>query len=814
MSLNFLNKITSGVSGASTVSKAMTVGDITETMGKMVLSNKKRFTHGNNVIMIRGTHKGYYGHVNPDEFQPARYEIEIEETQYIPVNRYGNIEMGKEIQTEYGRSVIVNKIPNLIEIETLDKKSNLRFGESDLIRVVMYSEDNLLKVGKLGNVYNKDNNLMCEIIPINIGMINTEEEALQKLSEVVKKDGLNELYMNEKKQKCNMMNVKFPEYFIVISKPGMSGEISYIGTIGRFLRVIPEQYLIKHKKIIFVMPSNIKPKIGDKKIKGALVDIVKGAFKGKVGTIVKKYEPRLTVYIEAAGKRVTEHYVKEGDQFVLVPITPKDVFYMDLKLKNGNDFEVKDITSSGNFIGVERAKNFSTREISPDEVLMYQPGFSISGVDTKMVQMDESYISDDTQYVTEEQEEEIYDEDEPQDISSYEEDQDVSEEGDQYGFSYKDSERVSYQPKALTNEEEVIKVKINKIIKNYGINESEINIYNIIESVMEVIKKLKSKLAESEEFKSVWVQSDEKYIIACVVFYEIIKSGMEYLFVDNFNDILGSYITVLSNNKYMLPNDVKNTILLKNGWSKVVEVNDNLIKTLKKNKDNITLYTEMFKNCEKYLSTIMEIPDIEKVSRVLSFEKLIPVGVHKTKRQREEEMDQEPYVKKFAYVSDVINDTIPETATKILWDPSYEKILERFRTRLMEKINSPNSNKSTKIVYEYVLNNFEQAPFEMKRMEEILNKDRHLKIDKSKSDTLKMVWGELINFVKRQSDINKEKRDIKVSKRQQKQESELSRRKIAMELTGSMKNLGLDSDDSEMDTTPTQSGVSKKFRKY
>lgn len=811
MSLDFLNNITSNITKAV---KSGDVGEVIGTMQKMVIGGKKRFTHGNNVIMIRGTHKGYYGHVNPDEFQPARYEIEIEEDQYIPISRYGDIEIGKEIQTEFGKSTIMNRIPKLVEIEGIDKKMTLRFMESDLMRVVAYTEGDKLRLAKLENVERTDNKLNCEIIPFNIPSMKDEGDGLQQLSSVIKSGNLNSIFENKKSDRCDIMDVKFPEYYIVITKPNNETDQNYLGTFGRFTRVIPEQYLIKHKKTIYVMPSNIKPKVGNKKIKGESVDVVKGAFKGKTGKIIKKYDPRLVVYIEAAGKRVSEHYVKDGDNFVLTPITPKDVFYMDLKLKNGNDFEVRDITESGNFIGVERGKNYRTKEITPEEVLMYQPGFSVVGMDTQIAKMDDSYVSDDTQYVSDtDEQEEVYEDEEENDagdVSSYEEETSRGEEGEEYGFSYKDIDRITYQPKGLTSEEESIKARINKIIRNYGINESEINVYGMIESVVEIIKKLKAKLGGSEEFKNIWVGSDEKYIIACVVFYEIIRSGMEYLFVDNFNDILGSYIATLASNKYFLPNDIKNTIFLKKGWSSTTVVNENLLKTLKKNKDNNSLYTEMFKNCERYLGTIMEIPDIEKVSRVLTMEKLIPVGVHKTKRQREEEMENEPYVKKFAYVSDVISDNMPESATKILWDPSYESVLERFRGRLMEKINSERSNKSTKIVYEYVLDNFEQAPFELKRMEGVLNRDTNLKIDKVKYDTLKMVWGELLNYVKRQMQINKERREIKTTKRQKEKDAELSKRRVAMELMGPMKTLGLDMDSDEEMSDVTQKKQKRK----
>jgi hypothetical protein len=756
---------------------------------------KKKYKHGNNVIMKTGTYKGYYGYVY--DFIPAKVEVETEDQQYINAKSYGKQNIGSTIMTEFGESTIIDKklksyiltIDNPEITDEKQKKIKIRLNTTDVLHLIQYKKDNLIKFGIY--ITSDENTINISPIKLNYGENTPKSDLINEISKRIKE---NDFYTAEP-QKINKSEILFPDlYFIKKDK--------YIGQYAIELQVVPEQYLITYKKQINLLKSQLKRKTS------TLYEILSGPYKGKTCEIKQLYPAHLIIYIDAAGKKVSKHMVKENNNYIERHIYPSDVFYMDLILNNGNMFEVKEITNNI-IIGLEKTeKGLIPRQITESDIESLQPGFAFTKNTMEKMKLEESIYSygdpmyeekefeedDENNQLDEYIEEEIQESDEENEIEEVPETEIDTRDEQIYKSSYKDIERITFEGKTLTKEQQKIKTKIEKITTTFGI--SNLDEYKLIQQIDETIKNIKKELKSANiEF---WNISDEKYIIAALVIFNIIKSGFGSLIYNENDDILSSYLynLITGTRPFFNKKDYNNSIFAKSGWTTSFEANEQIFKSLLNSKDHLEIHKYILSNCLEMIEKIYGKINLDIQPK--KQESLTVLG----KRKYEDEP------RKRITVKDIFTKNVTPDANKILWGIAYQPLLDKYKSKLIEKINDPNSNKTTKLVYDYVLQNLERGLFAVEEIKKLSNESKS-QIDILKFDKMSKIWQSLLNDAK--IIYNKLEKE-KVSKIQE-IEKEKEALKLKRETISAAKKLkSIELSDDEDDLTELKSD--KKYPPY
>ena len=110
--------------------------------------SEKSYTHGINVIMREGMHKGFLGNVS--EFFPASYNLSVSGYKFVDADKYGPIlPIGTKLITEFGESRIER-----IMIASQNKS---------IVKIAIYKEENILKVGILLDDLTNENDVSITI---------------------------------------------------------------------------------------------------------------------------------------------------------------------------------------------------------------------------------------------------------------------------------------------------------------------------------------------------------------------------------------------------------------------------------------------------------------------------------------------------------------------------------------------------------------------------------------------------------------------------------------------------------------------------
>ena len=705
--------------------------DETSLKPAMEYKEKKKFKHGNNIIMKTGTYRKYYGYVQ--DFLPAKVEVEIEEQQYIDASIYGNKNIGNTITTEFGESTIIDKKPKTFLISQKDEsqKVQLQLNKEDIIEIIQYKKNNILRFGLVINSYS--NSIIYKQIKLEYSEKSSKESLINEVSRRIKND---DFYTGDEQQIKNS-DVILPELFFI-----KKGE--YAGNFIEDFKIIPDQYLITYKKKIELNKSQIQRKTSN------LYEIISGPYKGKISELIKLYPARLNVYLDAANKKVTKHMVKENNQYIERFIYPSDVFYIDITLNNGNLFEVKEITDNNTIIGLEMTKNgLIPRQISKTDIRSLQPGFSFSKDVKEKIELEENVYSygepeyDENELVTEEESElveiEEPDESEPVEMEEVEmeEIQEQIEEIPETEFkaSYKDIERITFRGEQLTQTQQKIKNQIKKITDIFNIN--TLNEFKLLGDIQKSFKIIKKNLKNKNI--SFWNVSDEKYIIASIVLFEIIKLGFGSMISNFGEDVITSYIKnlVIRSRPFFSKKDYSNSIFSKSGWAESFNANKNIFKALVSSKDEIEIHKYLIKNCISVLEEFLGKVDLEiKLKAPTEF---ISLG----KRKYEDEPKTRITIK------DIFTENVTKDANTILWGIAYQPLLEKYKNKLIETINNPISNETTKLIYDFVLENLENGMFILPEIKVLAEYD-NLKYTK-----LSQIWENLLKDAKKIFDKKK-----------------------------------------------------------
>lgn len=730
------------------------------------------FTHGKNVILKRGPNKGCKAYVS--EYYPARYLVEFAEQHYVFVYQYGLHHIGSVIQTEFGMSKIEQVIPPLLEFSVSNEqisednvrkivKESLRLPETAVMRVIAYKDNNdMYHLGKLEMGTSEDNVVYCRVHPISLNSkFNTVSSLLEKLSVIIKtKESIN----YEMNDNISCTNIEPPEYVFVTAKPISDQDINYLGEYGQLVRFIAQQYLISTPKRVLITKRNLSTK--DSVRTGTMYNIKNGEFKGKLAMVIEKREPELVLYVDATGVKMTTHRVFQNEQYIEKPITPSDVFYMDLTLKNGNLFQVNKIKSDGTIIGIEKDDNkLIPSEITKDDIWHKEPGFSFEETEEEQ----NEYSSDEITY-----------EAEPYNDTDLIQ---TNEDDSQFEWSYNDFERSAIMHTPLTSEQKSIKLMINKMFSIFAVDQNDVYIYDLVEKIGDLIKQLRNML-KNTQFANTWIQADVKYIVAFVVLGEIIKQGMHYIFIKQLDNIPGEFISKLFEHKILTR--PQNSIFLQNGWTNTFTVKDDVIKSLKKNKQNIELGTLIFENCTAFLRSIVDmIPfEVNVNDQRLSYNMLIPL-VPKKKIE-----------KQFAFIDEYLatlanNTPLPEDTNKLLWGPDYTPLLEQAKKDIIQM--GEQASPENKPIWKYVYDNFEQAPYVLQKLEKMNQTET------SQYKQLQQAWNVFVpHLVSFRENLKQEKQN-RIETIQEEQRQKNARREMAV-MSSKFTNVSLDEEvnDNEM----------------
>lgn len=666
------------------------------------IKKNKKIIHGNNVIFTRGQYKGYNGFMY--ELNSETLDVEIEEYEYVGCSMYGEYKNGTSIITNRGNSVIINKIDKMYALKLKKKESyfEIRLFTNQVSRFLCIYEDNMKKVVQIINEYNRDDEISYDIVKLDLEYKKyyNNQELMYMVSYFVCNGKYNSIATQ------HVRNVKLnggEEFWMVVKSPDNKDDVNYIGNFGKLSRTIPEQYLIKYKKTILVNNNSLI--INEDK-----VTFKRGPYKNRTGVLKNLNSSNLVIEVDAIGKKISSHIVKNNNSYKNRNIISDDLFFKDIELSNGNFFQVKECTENG-FIGIEKIKNnFVEREILNNDksIKKLMSGFCI--VNDRKVMSFEKDTDQLEMEVIEENESEDVDDDEENDEGSYNDDggdkNDIVFDSEvEMKQSFKDSERLEFVNRVLSKDDKNIMKLIEKCLVALSFSIESIKVYDVLESINDAIQKMKSELAKLGIID--WKTTDTKYIVACLVIYDILKNGYNFS-KTSFNN----FISKLFNTSFFKKNDITESMFIQSDEHSKIETCFDLIRMNSQKKIEMKKFYKlgnvfeivkmMMENCNTILQKWFG-PVI--LSCLDEDVELFPV----CKKVKEN-------TKKFLTTQDILNNNIVESADRVIWGPSTSKMISIWKSSLVKKCETEEDEK-LKLVYKFVIDNFENAPFVLRNMD-------------------------------------------------------------------------------------------------
>ena len=724
-----------------------------------------KFMHGKNIMMSCGEYKGYTGFIY--EYFPMRVNFEVEEVVYVFANKCGDKKLGDFI----GDSVIVDKIGKMYCIQS--GNGEIRLPTDYYVRIVCFKDNGVLKVGKVVNI-------SCNVVESGF-MIGDKEYDHKQYDHIYELCVYNLEYGTDgdiegllSQAIDNEASCNFVEERCFVGVNGISMDVymvtkgEYAGKYGKLTREIDEQYVLLKKKTMIVNKNLVD-------INGDIVSVKKGMNKGASGKLVNIEGSCLYIQLDSIGRWITSHVVNVKNENINKKISPDDVFYMDLLLKNGNYMNVNSIVNrNGVYVykGIERnSLEMKQVEIDESDIDKKMPGFLVkknmvydmeqyvetdvetdieqlimdsnNEVENKEMVMDENdaYGGKDDDEDDEENMECSYDEDEMNDHS---EEVVVNDETKEKA-TFKDVERTGSMTEGFTKDEKTYLKLIKKCSEICGEISNE---YTIMENVKNAIKKCNIVKA-----------FDAKYIVSYFVLCDIVKNGY-CLKAVSFDE----NVKKLYSREFFNKNSITGSVFL-NGED------DNVVKRLRKSGEYCDIVMKMMKNCKIVIQEWYGVVDFENVKMM----ELIPI-------KRNEKND---YKKTFLTTVDLLNGNVFDGARKIIRGKDVQRLVKQW-VDMIAKSNCDIVDEKSKMICDFVINNFENAPFVLKTLKESSDD-----MDQLKYDELKRVHdifvAKLKNYMKMKMEIKNEKvnemvqENKRVMKRRLDAEDEKLKKRVSME---------------------------------
>jgi len=673
---------------------------------------KTKFIHGKEVFLIRGVYKGYSGFVY--EYFGSKMNVTIDDFGYVLVSVYGDCKSGDKIKTHFGESVIVSKVDSMYKVNIISKNeevtNEISLPRSCFVRLVSFVEGKIKKFAQ----FMKSERGTYDLVMLNLDYKNhyDNDDILRILSDVLVSGKYRDIFgeiFTKKTSECGR------EYYMVCESPKNKDDMNYFGRYGNLACEIPEQYMFVYKRVV-----KVNDNVAD--VDEKRVSFQRGVYKNKIGELLNIESAYLNVQINAIGKIVTEHSVKLESGFGVRKIVPEDVFYCDIELKDGSYFQVKECYQD-KYVGNKRGSDV-TMTIFNDNIARFMPGFTVlspmvspmvSNISEEEVDVKNMFVMD-----TIEESEETDDTDE-KDVDNYGDDNDNENENEnkyenenenkyentegEMKASFKDTERSFVVQRTFTKDEKEYLKMIEKCTSVIG----EIsNVFALLDCVNDAVKTMKMELAKIDV--SDWKNTDVKYIIVCLVVYDLIHNGYnmsEYDFKKFVEDLYETgYITknTISNSAF-IRSDIG--VKLKNScWNCIQMSNDSkvFVKRLYKESKYLDIVKIIMENCNIVLQNLFgKVAFVGKDSKM----EFIPVSKPNTVRE---------YPKYFLTTRDIMDDVIVDTARKIIWGPKSQTLINIWKQSLNKKLEKE-SNTDLKEIYTFVIENLENAPFVLRSLE-------------------------------------------------------------------------------------------------
>lgn len=466
------------------------------------------------------------------------------------------------------------------------------------------------------------------------------------------------------------------------------------------------------------------------------VNVTSGPFRGKTFPFVAFHPAHLRVDID--NKNISSHLVVIRDESgnklrsIYSRIFDTDVFYQDIILENGEYATIKRIDPINNQLIriVTRGGQEQVLHIHNDRYKLNQGVKFIFDTTEQEQDQEQETVRAQPQVFSDEMEpevQEVTDEapEEGDDDYGYEapEEQSPIEKVDEQEAktTFKDLERTQMEMRQLTNEEQDIKKEVQTVLNKLGANDSEINVYDLIDKISNLLRNLSRLNVNSI---NLLVTSNFKYIVVCMVLYELLTSH----FTINLDDAVDSLLTSYFNTNDFRANSLNQTIFIRNGtWSPYVSqthlapILGHIHEYLQSNN-----YREILRSVLTNTDLIIQsiIGSSFNVTRRRSAvpEELIPVGlnIQTGRRYKDEALDvamerlrsSKHNTIKMVTVNDLIEGTLPTTEMPVYWS-FYKPVLDTYRTELQAEAEQlqRSGDINTANAYRSIIPILEKGPF-------------------------------------------------------------------------------------------------------
>lgn len=673
---------------------------------------KKSFIHASDIMFVNSTeHKGQLGFIN--EFFPGKYQVTIKE--FFDKN-LANVQVGTKIPTPNGLATVESIEPEIYKIDNVPVTSFDKF--------VVYKTDNIFTLARVISFENEN-------FTVSDTNIFWDEPQLGTLEYIKTRLPINQ-FSDESIIKINQITETF-----------YSG-IGENGFVFGKLQVFPQNVKLSLLKNIFLTHKQIE------KIDKIHLKITKGPFASNIIHPFVFMEPHLTITLHSSGRKLFHHNVRNSNQEVINrPIYPKDVFYMDLKLKNGNYAEVVGIDNNNSIVIKENANGtFTNGVISFNDISVYLPGFKWTekDIEQESPKFDDNVFDDNVDLVLEDSldnNSENGDNSSEYDESHLMEDTFIPDLEQEFKGSYKDQERVNFVQEELTDMQKKFKKIINDILLQFNLQLDSIDYLktiNIIELCLSEIDKM--SLAENIEQKIYF--SGYRFILASIVFHQI-----KNLIDINLFSYTQKVLPALFGKSYKIPNiivDNQHIFTLLTSLSYFGKIKTmRQIKAWINNKktDQIAVINEMMSISYQLSKKILSLTDNQQQYITPEF---IPLGkgTHDTQNNYiPYDRINDPNTKKFITLNDILKNGLPSEEYKIIYKPG---VFDTVNSKITNQLDTLDPSSEDYNSLQFIKRNLLRIPYAL----------REATKDSTDYNNLKMVYDQLINSL---NNLNNQKAD-------------------------------------------------------
>jgi len=513
--------------------------------------------------------------------------------------------MIREIKREIRKSYKLCKVVGI-----LNKRVNLKLKEDivsiplrNLKRITLATINDKLVLVELFEI-NQNKECFISILDIQVDTDNPTElfniymKSIQAGSQVSQTP--------IQKLNCKDINLKLPYVYFVVNLY----KNDFYQTPSNLLGLYAIHTSYEDEKYVYILPEEkYKSKEGDEKY----YYIMRGVNRGSSGFMVDEIKQELTLFIPTLQKRIALNTQYINNQIKNIPFTIDDLFYYDIRLKNGTNVQINKITQDYIY-GIQLvvddiSNNIKTIPIkfTLNDIDQYLTGFQLN--------ITEEIIEDDAEFddehknkdltntqiaYTEQDEYENKDNDNDNDNTEQEldstndddkidstrndDDDDDGSESKYLKFTYTKPDKITHEDKdvenylqgfndiervefikELTADEKKIYVYIDKLLGMFKFKRAQLEMSidknQLLQSIMKCLEQIKKQYKEKTGNNV--IERDVKLLTAMFVLYQILNTGNQEVILNpkkmKIKDKLIHYIDILQSNKFLsdLIGDIK-----------------------------------------------------------------------------------------------------------------------------------------------------------------------------------------------------------------------------------------------------------------